>query len=395
MRALIGLVLVACVTAPLPSTSPSPTASPLAVPSLAATTAPITPAPSRVLGPESTYGMLAIADNARFTWKVRRENDPATVLTFSGDWPSVSPDGRTIAFWAPNGVRTQLRIVSASGGAERTLLTLPSTERGEAIAWATGSSGLAVGIDANAILHGGIDPPPAYSAIRTIDLQSGEIRELIRRDETRLRPFGWARGRRLVTVAEFGGLGRILSYIRAAEGGTVTRDAFDTSANGDCTRAVALRLDTDATTVLAVQPQHCSDGNGTFPGGSLVRLWPIDQSSAQAEVYDLGPVFLLDAQFRPGALEFVTVVQRGGAVVADLWQGRTPRELTRVTANTAGYQDVFVFRPNAAVLLLYWPSPFSATSVAWHGRLVDVTSDKVADVELGADRPYASVYVGP
>ena len=395
MRALLGLLIAACVAVPLPSQSPSTTAIPLAVPSPTATAAPITSAPSRVLGPESTYGLLVTADPGRFSWKVRRENDPAALVTIAGDWPSVSPDGKTIAFWAPAGVRTQLRIVSASGGPERTLLTLPAEERGETIAWGTGSSGLAVGVDANAILHGGIDPAPSFSAIRTIDLLSGEAREVMRRDETRLRPFGWARGPRLVVAAEFGGLGRIIAYVRAGEDGTVVRDVFDTSASADCTHAIALRLDTAATTIMSIQPQRCSDGSGKAPGGSILRLWPIGQGSAQAQVYDLGSVFLLDAQFRPGALEFVTVVARGTTLVAQLWQGRTSRDLTTIAITSAGVQDAFVFRPNAAVLLLYWPSQATANAIAWHGRLVDVTSDKVADFELGADRPIASVYLGP
>lgn len=395
MRALLGLLMAGCIAAPLPSASPSTAAAPPAVPSPTTTASPSTAAPTRVLGPESRYGLLVPAGPGRFTWKVRRENDPAALVTIAGDWPSVSPDGKAIAFWAPPGVRTQLQIVPASGGPERTLLTLPAGERGETISWSAGASGLAVGVDATSILRGGIDPAPAFSAIRTIDLPSGEVRELMRRGETRLRPFGWARGPRLVVAAEFGGLGRIIAYVRAGEDGTVVRDAFDTSAGADCTHATALRLDTAATTVMSIQPQRCSDGTGKALGGSIVRLWPIDQGSAQAQAYDLGPVFLFDAQFTPGRPGFVTVVGRGATLVAQLWEGRTSRDLTTIAINSAGVQDAFVFRPNAAVLLLYWPSQATANAIAWHGRLVDVTSDTVADFELGADRPKASVYLEP
>ena len=395
MRPLFGLVLAACVASPIPGPSPSATAIGAASPTQ--TVATITPAPSKTLGPESTYGWIVATSSAATAWKVRRESDPAAVATFSGDWPTVSPDGRLIAFWSPAGGRTELRVMPASGGGERTLLTLPATERGETIAWSTeGSGALAVAVDANAILHGGIDPPPAYSAIRTVDLQTGASREVTRRDETRLRPFAWVRARRLILIGEFGGLGRTTAYIRANEDGSVLRDPFDQSASADCTHVSGFRIDTSATIVMALQPETCGDGTGKLIGGSLLRIWGIDQGPGQAQVFDLGPVFLVDASFRPGTPDFVTATQTGTAMSVKAWQGRTSHELTQVTLPDAGRQPIpLLFRPNAAVVLISWSDGSGSGPVRRRGRLLDVTSDKVADVDLGDDRPIAAVYLVP
>ncbi len=392
MRALLGLVAAACIAAPIPSPSPT-TASPAA--SATQTAARVTAAPSRTLGPDSAYGWIVATDSAVTSWKVRRESDPAALATFSGDWPAVSPDGRFVAFWAAPGVRTELHVVAVAGGAERTLITLPTDERGETIAWSTeGSGALAFAVDANAILHGGVDPPPAYSAVRTIDLQTGESREVVRRDETRLRPFAWVRARKLILIGELGGLGRTTAYIRANEDGTMTRDPFDLSASADCTHVSGFRVDSAATTVMALQPQICFDGSGKPIGGSLLRIWRIDQGPAQAETFDLGPVFLTDAAFRPGTLDFVTAVQSATTMTALVWQGRASRELTRITLPDAGLQPMpLLFRPNAAVMLISWLEGSGSGRPVWRGRLLDVAGDTVADLDLGGERPIASVYL--
>lgn len=400
MRALVGLVLVACVATPVATPSLArPTGSAAAsssAPTPSAIVAPPagSPAVSRSPSPDAAYGWLVVTNSAALSWKVRRENDATAIATFSGDWASVSPDGRSIAFWAPAGVRTQLRVMPAIGGPERTIVTLPSGERGETFAWSTTGTGLAFGVDANTILHGGIDPPPAFSAIRTVDLRTGETRELVRRDETRLRPFGWVRERKLVVAAEFGGLGRTTAYLRVAEDGAISRDAFGTSASADCTHVTALRLDTEATTVMAIQPQTCSTGPATLAGSSLVRVWPIDQGPAQAEILDLGPVLLIDAVFRPGTREVVTATLSGTTLTIRSWQGRSSREVTSVGLASPFLQlNPILARPNGPVILVYWPT--QTASGSFTGRLIDTATGGVTDFELGSDRPVAAVYLGP
>lgn len=395
LRAVPGLLLAACVATPTPTPSPPAPSVPTVRPTQAVGS--ITPAPIRTLGPESAYGWIVAGTSALTTWKVRHETDAAAVVTFSGDWPAVSPDGRFIAFWSPAGVRTQLRVVPAAGGPERTLLTLPSTERGETIAWsAEGSNALAFAVDATAILHGGVDPPPAYSTVRTIELPTETSREVIRRDETRLRPFGWVRARKLILVSEDSGLGRTAAYIRAGEDGTMIRDAFDQSATADCTHVSGFRMDTEATTVMTLQPQICSDGTGKLSGGSILRFWRIDQGPAQAQTFDLGPVSLVDAAFRPGTLDFVTATQSGTTVTVSAWQGRASHELTKVTLPDAGVQPrPLLFGPYSAVMLISWLEGSGSGPFTWRGRLVDVSSGQVADVDLGGELPIASVYLGP
>jgi len=90
----------------------------------------------------------------------------------------------------------------------------------------------------------------------------------------------------------------------------------------------------------------------------------------------------------------VTAVQSATTMTALVWQGRASRELTRITLPDAGLQPMpLLFRPNAAVMLISWLEGSGSGRPVWRGRLLDVAGDTVADLDLGGERPIASVYL--
>lgn len=389
-RALLAALLCACGTTPTVTPSPAPeTTTP--TPSLTASPT----ATARPLALDAVYGWLLNADGSALATLVRRETGgpPVRTVDASAFGVAVSPDRRTLAYWSPTGRRNELRIAPAGAGPERTMLALPSAERGDAVVWSSDGTGLVAWIASNDIRQGGIDPPPLYSAVRTIDVASGTVRELLRRPDSRLLPFGWLRDRGLVVAMSLAGLSRVGTYLRISESGTVMESAVP---GDDCSRSIGLRLDDRGTTILSGHSVFCFDASGPARRASL-RTWPLNDP-ASVRMTDLGETFLLEAAFRPRTDEIVTAALGGATVTYTLWSGQAPVELARVgsTRGASGVQAgsaPFVFRPEGDRVLLVYPVD-AAGGPRLEARLVDLASRDAAAVDVSAGAPLASVRLG-
>jgi hypothetical protein len=281
-------------------------------------------------------------------------------------------------------------VVSPRTRVDLVVVTLPADEFGQALGWATDGSGLAFQADSRTIVGGGVDPPPAFSAIRTVDLGTGRITEVLRRERTRLVPFGWSRAQHLIAAyVSAGAEGGPTSYLLVNENGT----AQETSLGSDfCVHSIGLRLDGSGSTVLSIHPIRCSNGTGALTGTSTVRAWAIDDPTTVRTI-DLGAVFLLDAVFRPRTTDIVTTSISGEALDVDVWSGGARRRLVSGDAKSAtGTQFVpVIFRPNESVALFHYPTSVGIGATTWSNRLVDVISGAAADVDITGGSPIASV----
>src|SRR5688500_3981394 len=163
--AAAGLVLAACMSpAVTQSPSPAPTAS---APIVSAAPSP-TATPSPTIDP-TRYGFV-FGVNGRIV--VRPERSADSVLAIAGDLPSVSHDGKRIAFWrmGPQGGNPpQLRIAELPGGAERLVLSIPAGSLGGEIVWASDDSGLLYEVHSSEYFPG-VGGGPRFTRLESVDL---------------------------------------------------------------------------------------------------------------------------------------------------------------------------------------------------------------------------------
>jgi hypothetical protein len=146
--AFLGTALIACTTAnTAPSASPTlPTAS---APAVSASASPSASA-AGVL--DDRFGFVVSDTNGNAT--VRSETSDQQVMTFmpqGRSWTSlsqtVSPDGRNIAYWAQVNDGPVLHVRPTDGSAHRVVFTGAKGMYGNAFAWSSDGTGLAVAID--------------------------------------------------------------------------------------------------------------------------------------------------------------------------------------------------------------------------------------------------------
>ncbi|MGH2451810.1 MAG: hypothetical protein ACRDGE_11185 [Candidatus Limnocylindria bacterium] len=382
-RALVGEPDESIPPAPSGAAPQSPTATPTASPSR-------TPRP---LALDPDYGWTVRIPPAIVEVKVRRETDPVAIQTLSASDVVPSPDGRWLAYWTPTGVRRELRVAPTSGGPERTVLGLPDDEVGNEIAWSTDGSGLAVQVDSTSF-RGGVNPSPTYTSIRTVDLETGEVREVVRRSETHLSPLGWIRDRGLIPAYTGRDLGGIRTYHLLTELGDMSSSVLS---DDNCRRGTVARLDPSGGMVLSVHPQHCSDSSRQLPP-SVIRLWPVDDPSAMREI-ELPGQMPLDARFRPGTTDVVIASVGGQTLRVELVTEHSRRIVSTVSVAAGigvGFAPI-LFRPGEGdVLLVVYPEQIDRSGATYKGRLIDIATGATIDVDLGPDAPSESVLLtGP
>lgn len=211
------------------------------------------PSRSPTLPPNSErYGLIVGTS-------LRSEADPRTLGEIAGG-PfngSVSPDGRRVAYWETalgGGEARVLWLLETSASSQpRILLTLPPTQTatvstGGGVVWSNDGSGLLFGVNSRTPTPGPADGPALYASLRTIDVPSGAMREVVRNPQgLPLRPVAFDRANALATAVEVGGGGYVASYVVAREGSApiITQlgtDIVPAVAAPDATFALAVRL---------------------------------------------------------------------------------------------------------------------------------------------------------
>jgi len=259
-------------------------------PSTVATTS-ITPRPSLATVFDDRFGFLinrlSVNDPA-IGLRVRLESDPQPVFDLGiGDaWPIVSPDGRRLAYWSENELRVIEMVRSAS---PRTLLTTSGRESALYMAWSSDGTGLVVGVNGAQAVPA-VDGPPAYTAVRVVDVAAGQPREIIRIANANVVPLAWDRKARLIAAYEPSSSGA-RSYYVVEEGGTAKRSDAGPG-------LYVVEASNDSQHVL-----------GLGDPASVLRVWPATSYAAGIELRAVGGEPILAAGWRPGTAEIGVLFQ--------------------------------------------------------------------------------------
>ncbi len=131
---------------------------------------------------DGRFGLVVLADgrgNASDA-SVRSETSDAVITSFmpqGRSWTflshTVSPDGGSIAYWAPVNAGAVLHVRSVTTGVDRTVFTAGPEMYGNAFAWASDGTGLVVAIDNGCQEICGVQGGRPVAELWTIDLASG------------------------------------------------------------------------------------------------------------------------------------------------------------------------------------------------------------------------------
>jgi hypothetical protein len=284
-----------------PGPTPTATANPTAQlsPTPSPYSPPPSPTPSAIL--DGKFGVLVPKYYSNepipgpIGVSVRRETDLQllfTLITGSGQQAAVSPDSYHAAYW----VKTELRVIDIAPNARpRTLLTVSAKgENGYNMAWSSDSTGIVIGVNGAPAIPAA-DAPPAYTAIRTIDVSGGLPREIARIAGANVVPLAWDRSAHLVAAYEPVCCGT-MNYDTITEDGVVTRtkpdfDLFFFKASQEAKFVFGTKM------VLSNCP--CVT--------TALRVWPVDSYAAGITMRSIGSKPIRAAEWRPGTGEIAVL----------------------------------------------------------------------------------------
>jgi hypothetical protein len=222
IRAIVAIAATLFGACSVASPSPAPSA---ILPTAAVATVTATPPASPTAttpGSALRFGLVT-QDGLAFPSGLRLESDPSPFGRIQGRSASVSPDGRRIAYWhvppASEDTAGELRTLDLTTGVESVTLLASAPDRAGGIAWRSDGSALVVATASRSLAFGGIDPPPSYTRVHTIDLAGGQARELARLDASRFYPIAWSAETKIVVGVD-NGEGGIHQIHRIREDGT-------------------------------------------------------------------------------------------------------------------------------------------------------------------------------
>jgi hypothetical protein len=328
--ALIAVVaLAACSAVASPAPNP-PTASPTPATSAEATTTG-TPLPTA-----TPTGRIGLATEQY----LRLESDPVPFAPIDGRGVTISPDGWHLAYWhiplGADDTAAELRTIDLVTGTERSLLRA-EPDRPGGIAWRSDGSALVVAAQSTQIPFGGIDPPPAYVQVRTVDLATGQVKDLVKLDLVRFYPYAWSARDRVVAGVD-AGEGGVHRIFRIREDGTQISGGVIDAGGWQ-------RLDADRTGASLLGVTNSGSAGHIFSTAQIIGTnGPIDLG--KRELVD--DPYLLGARFRGATSEVVALLRVGGTQMRyalELWPAGLGGQARRVwtSAEAAPYADGDVF----------------------------------------------------
>ncbi|MDP9253141.1 MAG: hypothetical protein M3O80_09050, partial [Chloroflexota bacterium] len=337
---VIAVVLLGRPAAPSTELPPSASASASATArsTASATAAESTPtsasATSAAAGvrPDASHGMLA-----RNPAAIRTEAD-AAALNKTPNWnegaaAAVSPDGKRVAILRSSETGQGI-ITFTTAKPDEITSVMDMAGTGESIVgppvWAAdGSDSLLVGI-VKPGPQSGVEPPPAYSALRSVDIKTHTVTELTRSTNIRvLVPVVWHPGGVVATAYETGPGGFAVNYV-VVRGQQVTRTPFGVDVVGG-----TLAANADGTRVLAIYGRD----------GGTVRWWPFDRFDQQTELKPLAGDAVFRAYWRALRDEIVVATAPVGSFSSpqasvgtqrlEVWGSQSGRRVVRDTGGLA------------------------------------------------------------
>jgi hypothetical protein len=354
-------------TSTLPPT-PTPTSTPQSTPS------PLpTPTAAGVL--DDGFGILIGSG-------VRRESnpDPVFVLDIGNGGGVVSPDGRRLAFWA----NTDLRVIDIARNARaRTLLSVSNAgEYALYMAWSSDGTGIVVGVNGAPRIPAA-DAPPAYTAVRVVDVAGGAPREVARVAGANVVPLAWDRDARLIAAYEPICCGTA-NYDTITEDGVVNRTPPGST-------LYFLQASQDAKHVFG---RNLGPTSGPFLATTLLRVWPVGAFDSGVELRSTGDEPIRAAEWRPGTAEI-------GVLFNDRLELWTPNG-TRRSIALPNLPPLSATSPNATLLFRADGTAVMIGLTLDSGRSVyvvalDLASGRTEVVQWGEGLPGpgTSVRVGP
>jgi len=215
--------------------------------------------------------------------KVRRESDPQPAFELGIENPGgiyASPDGRQAVYWS----NSELRLIDIAPNAKpHTLFAVRANEGALYLAWSGDGTGIVIAVNGTA---GAVAPdgPPAYTALRAVDVAGGQQREIVRVQNASVLPLSWDRQSHLITAYQASSSGA-RSYYVIDEAGTLIRS--------------------DAGPGLYTV-EASADGQQVLGHGDpddVLRVWPRASYAAGIELRSTGGERILDAHWRPGTAE--------------------------------------------------------------------------------------------
>jgi hypothetical protein len=303
---------------------------------------------------------------------IRTEVDP-TALNKTPNWnegaaAAVSPDGKRVAILR-SGETGQGIISFTTAKPDDITYVMDMAGTGELIVgppvWAADNSdSLLIGV----IKPGaqtGIEPPPAYSALRSVDIKTHKITELTRTTNNFvLMPVVWHPGGAVAAAYETGPGGYATNYVVVRDQ-QVTRAPFGADVSGG-----TLASNQDGTRVVAIYGRD----------GATVHWWPFDRFDQQTELKAPAGEGAYRAYWRFGRDELV--VATGSSTIPpsanmrlEVWGSQSGRRVVRDTGGLA-----FVRVDGTAAL-------------AFDYQLVDLTTGATTPVQKRAatETPYLAV----
>jgi hypothetical protein len=238
---------------------------------------------------DDRFGFIVYGNNVA---RVRSESSDAEVTAFEPKGRSftavsrtVSPDGRSVAYWDPVDNGAVLRVRPVTGGAARAVFTAAAGMKGNAFAWSSDATGLVIAVDNDCQEICGAQGGRSFAELWTADLAGGATARIA--SGKIWLPVTWDRGTQLVAAGVTGPGGYLSAYdvIELKPQPTAVRSTpFQPPVIG------RLRASTDARGVLL-----------TFDQGGLTGLawWPLAEPERRAAVEFDGNA----AEWRPGTTE--------------------------------------------------------------------------------------------
>lgn len=239
---------------------------------------------------DDRFGLVLIDGHGTSTIRNETSDRPITSFMPQGrSWTSlsvdVSPDGRSIAYWAPAQDGAALHVRSATSGVDRVVFTAERDMSGNTFAWSSDGTGIVATIDNNCQEICAVQGGRAAQELWTIDVAAGTSEKVA--TGSFWLPVAWDRAAKRIAAGVTGPGGYLTAYDVIDLGQkpyAVRPSRFASSTIG------RLRASTDARFVLLV-------GAGTAPS---LSWWPIDAPQKRVEVRSFNGT---TAEWRPGTTE--------------------------------------------------------------------------------------------
>ncbi len=256
---------------------------------------------------------------------------------------SVSPDGRRLAYWHFENATTG-EIALYQSGASTALVRLGDEFLGNVV-WSPDGTGLLF-----VAMKGGVQGvAPEYAALRTLDLASGSIQELIRVTGRYLAALAWDRAHHVTAATETPASGGAGTYLIVGEDRVSSRELLPAN-------MVLIGASPDAAYVMAGLQQE-----------RAIRYWPLTSFADQKTLLAAPGFGAGVAAWRPGTRELAVVVTNGTLQSIELWSlDGSRRRLTDYPGQRGG----LFFRPDGSALFF------------GGGAAVEITSGRVAQFPL-------------